>query len=676
MQKVQPHEFEAIVKSVHNHLYANANVRTNEAIAKEAGKILLSMIHASKDLGSVQTLSRSERDAAMRGDPALVGRLSADVSAMFDAMQASLGWLDEGGGIGLDEASVAFVRAAFDGILFTDTDRDWLGDAMEVFRSLEAKRLGGQFFTDQRVTDLAVELLDFDPRRGDDFIDICAGTGGFLLAAARAVDRSGSEVELADTLLGVEVDPELGNIAEGSLSLHVRNGRIVYQADSLASTDEWHVDLRRRLIPGTHRCLASNPPFGQKITIKDESTLRQYDLGHRWSRQDGVWHQGRAVTPKPPDILFVERNLSLLEPGVGRLALVTPYQILSGPQLGYVREWILRHALVRAIIDLPPDTFQPWTGTKTSLMVLERRRKPLDTWNPEHSPYDIFMAVSHQIGHDRRGKPVLNGNGEILTDLPAVGESFTQISARGSVDFVHSDAFLVSSTRLSAENDLRLNAAFHNPINLHAAEMVERMATDLGWGLARLGEVVDRIFFPARFKRNYVAASANAVPFLGGSQINELIPTNCKYLSEHDPKLGELLVEPGWLLITRSGSTGIVSSVPECWAGYAMSEHIIRVVPNRNRLDPLFLEAYLRSSIGQQLLRAGIFGSVIDEITPEHVATIPVPLPKPHEVYSKAVDRMSEGRRARDQGTRGIVEGTNAIEDLFKAANRVAAGVL
>ena len=52
-----------------------------------------------------------------------------------------------------------------------------------------AKRLGGQFFTDQRVTRLAVDLLEYDPAKHD-FVDICSGTGGFLIAAAAAYVRT------------------------------------------------------------------------------------------------------------------------------------------------------------------------------------------------------------------------------------------------------------------------------------------------------------------------------------------------------------------------------------------------------------------------------------------------------------------------------------------------------
>ena len=53
---------------------------------------------------------------------------------------------------------------------------------LKTIRGQWAKQVGGQFFTDSLVTKLAMTFLDFDPRKGDDLVDICSGTGGFLLA--------------------------------------------------------------------------------------------------------------------------------------------------------------------------------------------------------------------------------------------------------------------------------------------------------------------------------------------------------------------------------------------------------------------------------------------------------------------------------------------------------------
>ncbi len=667
------HRFEALVRDIHNHLYANANVRTNEAIAQEVGKILLALMHASqKGIGGVTVLERGVRQAALHGEQSAVAELARQVADQFRAMNQQLKRYPRTTKIELDPASVAYARAQLDGVLFSGVARDWLGDAMEVFRSLNIKRLGGQFFTDQRVTDLSVRLLEFDPRNGDDFVDICAGTGGFLLAAARWVRDLGLAEERITTgtpiIHGLEVDPDLSAAANSSLiSLLGSEWDFVLTADSLLTPDEWPVEVRRAVIPGTHLCLASNPPFGTKITIKDLHVLHRYDLARTWSKRSDRWDvKANRLSPRPPDILFVERNLRLLEPGRGRMALVTPYQILSGPQLGFVREWVLRNARIRAVIDLPVETFQPWTGTKTSLLVLERRTEALDVWDPAvDANHHVFMAVADQIGHDRRGHPVLEASGAVKTDLPLIAEAFAAFRSGEDPSSIYENSFAVSAERIAPENDQRLNGAFYRPNATEARSRVLALDDSAAFRVTTVGEVTSRIFFPTRFKRSYVDKSEEAVPFLGGSQISQLIPTNEKFLAADAKNLADLRVQPGWILITRSGSTGIVSSVPKEWAGAAFSEHVIRVVPDPDKLDPHYLETFLRSSVGQALLASGIFGSVIDEITPEHVASIPIPVPKAKKAVAAVSEPLARAMAARDEAIRGITDAVAEIEAVL-----------
>jgi type I restriction-modification system DNA methylase subunit len=657
------HAFEQRIRDVHDHLYANANVRTNEAIATEVAKILLALMHASgRGIGAVRTLDRNTINSAMRGDPEAVAQLSDEVTELFGQMNNDLNRYPRGTTVDLDASSTAYVRAQLDGVLFSAIERDWIGDAMEVFRSLDAKRLGGQFFTDQRVTNLSIDLLQFNPADGDDFLDVCTGTGGFLLAAARACISAGID-DPTKTVKGLEVDPALQQVSNGSLVTILPQAPYVLGADSLDEPSRWNVEVRRSVIPGTHRCLGSNPPFGTKITVKDESILKQFELAKRWTKRFGKWEiAGGTLTPRPPDLLFIERNLMLAEPGQGRVALVTPYQVLSGPQLGFVREWILRNARLRAVVDLPADTFQPWTGTKTSLLVMERREKALAHWDPNEDPYEIFMAVASHIGHDRRGNPVINDDGSIKTDLPAIGQSFRAFRRGEDFSSLHPDSFVISSTAIDSNHDQRINAAYYMPAKAGLRQSIGGLQNRRNWRLTTIGELSERIFYPTRFKRNYVDNGDSSVPFYGGSQISQLVPTSSKYLAKSSPNLEELLVRTGWILVTRSGSTGIVSSVPASWEGVAMSEHIIRIVPKESELDPLYIEAYLRSEIGQRLLASGVFGSVIDEITPEHVAEIPILVPTQTKKLEQICRPLRDAAIARDIAMAGIHDSVLKIE--------------
>ncbi len=127
------------------------------------------------------------------------------------------------------------------------------------------------------------------------------------------------------SIKGLEVDEEIAGLANASLKarLGTRNESLVAKCDSLNPSALKLNGSRVKL--GTHLCAASNPPFGTKITVKDPEILRNFDLSITQSRRnpsllDGV---GR-MTPRAPDILFLEQNIRVLEPGRGRLAIVMP----------------------------------------------------------------------------------------------------------------------------------------------------------------------------------------------------------------------------------------------------------------------------------------------------------------------------------------------------------------
>ena len=611
--------FEQEIRKLYDHLYANAAVKTPAAIGTEIGKLL----HTGLYLETVEEASPGfPADAGADNTAETVGR----ARAAFARMNLAWSLYPERAQIDLADFDLTYACARLAGVVISDPRHDYLGDATEIFRSDWAKQAGGQFFTDQFVTRLAMTLLGFDPRKGDDLVDICAGTGGFLLAGLHHIRRlvekeSGSTGTIAalagKALKGQDVDAGVAAVANASLNSHLgaAGDSLVSVGDSLRIPADNH-----RFRADDHLCIATNPPFGTKITIKDPAILKVFELGS-------------AVSARAPDILFLEKNLRLLRPGQGRMAVVIPYQLLSGPQARTVREWLLRNGKIRAVIDLPSETFQPHTGTKASLVLIERRPRPLALQDIDDA-HDIFFSVPRWIGHDRRGNRVYRG-GAILTDFPGVEAAFEHFIAQGNVGEAHKGSFLVKARAILEEPSLRLNAAFY-------AQTSSPMA-----GPA-LASFVQRIFCPGRFKRAYVDPGPGAMPFLGGANISELMPTGVKWLAGDDPKLKDLRVEKGWILVTRSGSTGIVASVPAAWHGAAISEHVIRIVPDPAKIDPGYLLALLRSAYGQAYLTRGIFGSVIDEITPEYVGEMPVPVPE-DEALAEIAKAVRDAEAARDQ---------------------------
>ncbi|RGO47459.1 SAM-dependent DNA methyltransferase [Dorea formicigenerans] len=82
----------------------------------------------------------------------------------------------------------------------------------------------------------------------------------------------------------------------------------------------------------------------------------------------------------------------------GVMAIIIPDGILGNDGNSELRKWILTQCRILAIIDLPKETFMPYTNIKTSIMIVKK--------GSFEKEYDIFMAISENCGHDARGNTV------------------------------------------------------------------------------------------------------------------------------------------------------------------------------------------------------------------------------------------------------------------------------
>ena len=175
--------------------------------------------------------------------------------------------------------------------------------------------------------------------------------------------------------------------------------------------------------------------------------------------------------------------------------------------------------------------------------------------------------------------------------------------------------------------EMRLDAGHYNSEIMDA----HRQLQSSGLAMKRLGDVTERIFIPPRFKRVYVDQD-HGIPFLQGTHLPQFKPTDIKYLSQAvHKKIGDWIIRPGWVLVTRSGTIGRVGIALHQWDGWAASEHILRIVPQPcGPCPPGYIYAWLSSPLGQAQFN-GVYGAVVDEITAEHVENILIPVPQTGE---------------------------------------------
>ena len=190
-------------------------------------------------------------------------------------------------------------------------------------------------------------------------------------------------------------------------------------------------------------------------------------------------------------------------------------------------------------------------------------------------------------------------------------------------DFQNQKIFSVKLSNLRG----RLDASFHAPI-------VQRIIDHLKAHAAEVTTVADNrisraVILPGRFKRVYVDEGHGRI-FIGGKQIGELDPSNKKYLSNihHADRISnELELRENMTLITCSGTIGKVALVPKHWENWAASQHVIRIIPASVDVAG-YLNIFLASDFGQELIKRNTYGAVVDEIDDKQVSAVPVPLLK------------------------------------------------
>jgi type I restriction enzyme M protein len=224
----------------------------------------------------------------------------------------------------------------------------------------------GQFFTPKSLVRAMVEIADRKPN--ESVGDPACGTGGFLAETHIYQLRKYSGQKLTGQLVGVDKDAGLARLAGALLKILSQGRAHVYNFNSLC-LPEWQPHTGTSVIRG-YDVILTNPPFGSKIGLKDETMLGDFDFGHVWTqdKQKETWLQtGGICSSEDPQILFLELCVHALKPG-GRLGIVLPEGVFGNKQTSYVWDWLEKQGSIIALLDCPRTTFQPGTDTKTNVL--------------------------------------------------------------------------------------------------------------------------------------------------------------------------------------------------------------------------------------------------------------------------------------------------------------------
>lgn len=164
--------------------------------------------------------------------------------------------------------------------------------------------------------------------------------------------------------------------------------------------------------------------------------------------------------------------------------------------------------------------------------------------------------------------------------------------------------------------------------------------------------------YGGRLKRNYTSEwDSGAVGFIGSSEMLDTKPQPVKFMSSVKNNIESLRVKEGTVLISRSGTIGNLTVVNKTLSKLLISEHAIRL---ECKEYPGFVYAYLKSRTGQSLINSKIYGAVIQQIEPEHLADIPVPTP-PNELKQKINNLIMHSFSIRDEANQLLDEANKLL---------------
>ena len=137
------------------------------------------------------------------------------------------------------------------------------------------------------------------------------------------------------------------------------------------------------------------PTFPEFLNVSHETIYKMADGTYRKVKVKSQSATGR-------DILFIERNLSFLKPG-GRMAVVLPQGRFNNSSDKPIREFIAGHGRILAVVGLHGNVFKPHTGTKTSVLFVQKWD---DVLCPKVDDYPIFFATMQESSKDNSGDKI------------------------------------------------------------------------------------------------------------------------------------------------------------------------------------------------------------------------------------------------------------------------------
>jgi len=523
-----------------------------------------------------------------------------------------------------DPETLRLFLKVIDEFIYDHSER--LGDAFEYLLSvLGSQGDAGQFRTPRHIIDFIVEVID--PKKNEKVLDPACGTAGFLISSWKHILKANTDAKgnstltpdekrnLAANFSGYDISPDMVRLSQVNMYLHGFADPHIYEYDTLTSLDKWneHADV-----------ILANPPF-----MSPKGGIRP--------------HNRFTVQSKRSEVLFVDYMAEHLTPN-GRAGIIVPEGIIfqSGTAYKQLRKLLVEEYLV-AVVSLPAGVFNPYSGVKTSILILDRSLA-------RRTDSIVFFKVQNDgfsLGAQRR---------EIdKNDLPQAAREITDYLSglrAGETPESPSLGLIVKKEKIAANGDWNLSGERYRESSSALTKFPYRAIKDIALEIR------------AGFASGQSSTDIVGVPHIRPMNISEagqFVPDGMKYISEEEYRDREdYCLEAGDVLFNNTnsidliGKTCLIEHPLRC--GY--SNHMTRIRVNPDLCVPRYLALVLHSAWhrGQFRDRATRWVGQAG-INTKSLADFEIPLP-PLEVQKEIVAEI--------EGYKKVINGARMVVDNYR----------
>ena len=504
---------------------------------------------------------------------------------------------------------------------FTYDHSERLGDAFEYLLSvLGSQGDAGQFRTPRHIIDFIVGILE--PKKGETVLDPACGTAGFLISSYKHILAANTDPQGASTLTpddkgrlaanfkGYDISPDMVRLSLVNMYLHGFTDPHIFEYDTLTSEERWneYVDV-----------ILANPPF-----MSPKGGIRP--------------HNRFSVKAKRSEVLFVDYMAEHLMPS-GRAGIIVPEGIIFQSQNAYkqLRKMLLEEYLV-AVVSLPAGVFQPYSGVKTSILILDKslakKTDRIAFFKVENDGFDL--------GAQRRESD--------KDDLPQVQSEIAEylrlLRTRETLeDFQPALGLLAEKEKIAANGEY----------NLSGERYREGTARASYFPTVPLGEVCDLIGGATPSKKEESYWSNGSVKWISSKHIDRRGNVTAYEL------ISKKAVEETSTRVVPKGATIIITRVSIGKFAFADDDYAINqdltalVSKDSKRLDPEFIRVvalHIATVVERNAEGIGVRG-----VTRNFLSELQIPLP-PLEVQKEIVAEI--------EGYQKVIDGARAVVDNYR----------